>query len=132
MLVISFFVDLFSELYWFGEVERLQKQRVSKTCLPPPPTPSNLLLTVPRRYFYCGSSMLHVMSVCIWSSALSSSLFFIIFHTVYVFLTVSPLVCPQTSHKLAPFHRPSPESVVWAGTVSLLRTSFLSFTIFSN
>ena len=31
-----------------------------------------LLLTVPRRYFCCGSSMLHVMSVCKWSSAVWS------------------------------------------------------------
>ena len=30
---------------------------------------SNLLLTVPRRYFCYGSSMLLVMSVCIWSRA---------------------------------------------------------------
>ena len=29
--------------------------------------PSNLLLTIPRRYFCCGSSMLHVvMSVCVY------------------------------------------------------------------
>ena len=27
------------------------------------------LLTVPRRYFCCGSSVLHVMSICIWSLA---------------------------------------------------------------
>ena len=31
-----------------------------------PPPPCNLLLTVPRQYFCCGSSVLHVMSVCIW------------------------------------------------------------------
>ena len=29
-----------------------------------------LLLTVPRRYFCCGSSVLFVMLVCIWSSAI--------------------------------------------------------------
>ena len=28
--------------------------------------PSNILLIVPRRYFCCGSSLLHVKSVCIW------------------------------------------------------------------
>ena len=27
--------------------------------------PSNLFLAVPGRYFCCGSSVLHVMSVCI-------------------------------------------------------------------
>ena len=37
------------------------------------PSPSNLLLTVPRRYFCCGSSMLHVMSVCACSSAIWSA-----------------------------------------------------------
>ena len=35
-------------------------------------SPSNLLLTVPRRYFCYGSSVLHVMSVCIWYSAIWS------------------------------------------------------------
>ena len=36
--------------------------------------PSNLLLTVLRRYICFGSSMLHVvMSVCIWSSELRSA-----------------------------------------------------------
>ena len=38
-------------------------------------SPSNLLLTVPRRYmyFYCGSSVLYViMYVCIWSRAIWS------------------------------------------------------------
>ena len=36
--------------------------------------PSNLLLTVLRRYFCCGSSMLHfIMSMCIWSSELLSA-----------------------------------------------------------
>ena len=44
----------------------------SKTSLSPKPPPSNLLLTVPRLYFCCGSSMLHVMSECIWSSAIWS------------------------------------------------------------
>ena len=34
------------------------------------PPPHYLLLAVPRRYFCCGSSMLQVMSVCIWSSAI--------------------------------------------------------------
>ena len=36
--------------------------------------PSNILLTVPRLYLYCGSSVLqlHVMSICIWSSAILS------------------------------------------------------------
>ena len=33
-------------------------------------SPSNLLLTVPRRYFCCGSSVLHVMSVYIWPLAI--------------------------------------------------------------
>ena len=33
----------------------------------------NLFLTVPRRYFCCGSSVLHAMSVCIWSSAIWSA-----------------------------------------------------------
>ena len=32
--------------------------------------PCNLFLTVPRRYFCCGSPVLHVMSVCIWSLAI--------------------------------------------------------------
>ena len=32
---------------------------------------SNLLLTVPGRYFCCGSSMIHVIYVCIWSSAIT-------------------------------------------------------------
>ena len=35
--------------------------------------PSNLLLTVRRWYFCCGSSVLHVMSVCIWSLAIWSA-----------------------------------------------------------
>ena len=35
--------------------------------------PSNLLLTVPRRYFCCCSSVLHVMSVCIWFLAIWSA-----------------------------------------------------------
>ena len=34
---------------------------------------SNLLLTVPRRYFCCGSSVLHIMSICIWSVAIWSA-----------------------------------------------------------
>ena len=34
--------------------------------------PSNPLMTVPRWYFCCGSSVLHVMSVCKWYSAISS------------------------------------------------------------
>ena len=48
----------------------------NKACLRAPSTPSNLLLTVPRQYFSCGSSMLLVsMSVCmgslpIWSTDL--------------------------------------------------------------
>ena len=32
--------------------------------------PSNLLLTVPSRYFCCVSSVLHIVSVCIRSSAI--------------------------------------------------------------
>ena len=32
--------------------------------------PSNLLLIVLRRYFCYGSIVLHLMSVCIWSSAI--------------------------------------------------------------
>ena len=55
----------------------VEKQRArfgsSETCLSPPPTLSNLLLTVPRRYFCCGSSVLHIMSVCIWSLAIWSA-----------------------------------------------------------
>ena len=40
----------------------------SKNMFKPPPLPSNLLLTVPVRYFCCGTSVLHVvMSVCISS-----------------------------------------------------------------
>ena len=35
--------------------------------------PSYLLLTVPRWYFCCGSSMLRVMSICIWSLAIRSA-----------------------------------------------------------
>ena len=42
----------------------------SKTRLPPPPPPSYLLLTVPRQYLCWGSSVLHVMFVCIWSLAI--------------------------------------------------------------
>ena len=58
--------------------EPLRKQRArfgpSKACLKPSPNPSNLILTIPRRYFCCGSSMLHVvMSVCIWSPAIRSA-----------------------------------------------------------
>ena len=36
-------------------------------------SPSNLLLTVPKWYFCCGSAVLHVMSVCIWSLAIWSA-----------------------------------------------------------
>ena len=32
--------------------------------------PSYVLLTVQMRYFCCGSSVYHVVSVCIWSSAI--------------------------------------------------------------
>ena len=47
--------------------------RSSKTCLSP--SPSNLLPTVPRWFFYCDSSLLNVViSVCIWSSAIWSPL----------------------------------------------------------
>ena len=38
----------------------------------PRPHPVNLLRTVLMRCFCCGSSMLHVMSICIWSSAVWS------------------------------------------------------------
>ena len=34
--------------------------------------PSKLLLTVPRWLFCCGSLVLYVMAVCIWSSAIWS------------------------------------------------------------
>ena len=54
----------------FDEAELLRKQKLkfssSELVLVPP---TGLLLTIPRRYFCCGSSVLHVMSVCIRSSA---------------------------------------------------------------
>ena len=38
-----------------------------------PPAPNNLLLTIPRQYFCCGSSLLHVvLYMFVWSSAIES------------------------------------------------------------
>ena len=46
---------------------------VKHVCTPSPQLPSSLLLAVPRRYFCCVSSVLHVvMSMCIWSPAIWS------------------------------------------------------------
>ena len=63
----------YSELNPITEPFRKQRARFqfSKTSLSPPST--NLLLTVPRRYFCCDSLMLHVvmskyMSRVIWAS----------------------------------------------------------------
>ena len=73
---LMFFLVYLVDYNCYRWLETLQKQRVRfgsiNTCLSPLPPHSKLLLTVPRRYFCCGSSMLHVTSVCIWSSAIWS------------------------------------------------------------
>ena len=75
---LFWFIDGLGNLYadqtfWItaeGKGEGLDPvKRVLKKISPP----SNLLLTIPMRYFCCGSSVLHVMSVCIWSLAMWSA-----------------------------------------------------------
>ena len=70
------------DLYYYSKntkntFDSLEKQRAglfvpSKTSLIPTP-PCNLLLNVPRWYFCCGSTILHVvMSECLWPPAIKS------------------------------------------------------------
>ena len=70
----SWFIDGFAKIFMRSKrFESLQKLRarvwISKPRLSPHAYSSNLLLTVPRRYFCCGSSEKRVMSVCIRSLA---------------------------------------------------------------
>ena len=67
---VSAFYAVFLSLFQISDYHHLkQSNNLNVTTVF---EPSGLLLTVRRRYFCCDSSVLYVMSVCIWSSAIWS------------------------------------------------------------